>query len=889
MKPHDSPPRRGFALPMTILVVVSLLIMVIGLIAMLSLERKTARSFSHAARAEMALDSGLNDAISTLTEIASKDDTLTFRLEDPKTPLKSINSIERQQFFTYGAIYNNPTSSWRVIPFVSGMQETTSKAAAPKPNGPDTDVLVKKLEESMADIKDLGRLADNDVNIPRAKWVELPQPPNTPKSPSDYKIRYAWWVEDLNGRLDGRTNGAEPRKYGLNTNELGIYTIFNKTAPDDVAGPEDKLIEKRLNLLTSASTRLVLDPGEANKIEPYLTYSPVPANPAIEPLPIVPQGFGYADAGKPMMDLNEAVATNDVAGLANKITSNLPGFISDLRVGGFKYSGQDYTKTLAANMIDYADTDSDATTGTGYRGVDCYPFVNEMFDRYEWLASSSKTTVDIKVSTYVELWNPNQIKTPEGKAQFENVNVMTVTIPPGGQGKFSTVVYPVVTVPEIAPNGFKVLLMGEKTYNFPRGAFEPGTLVFPTINTNNFKFRWNGILVDTARGGVQRQGSNLTQGASNRKWKGNASPAQETTTGQAGDPRATLYIGAGTGEGFGSRGFIYNNTYASNTSWGGRSLKRGISTPEHNEVKISTWPDRGTDSTPGNASGDDGKLPTGVIPVLPQPKMAPNFISNEGYYASAAELGNIFDPSQWSAVEKASSTANAESGGGYTLAIGRPEFGQFDKEGRRSAQLLDLFYAKLPNSVLNTIPQNSIGTKINVNTASREVLRTLVAGVKLEDDPQQNTLRPPSQSIIGDLFADAVIATRNYAPLRGPSDLALVKADPTVARNYATGASVKPLGEPFFGSRYSYPSGAPPDTWDDAGREELFRKVMNMVSFQGKTFRIVVAGEVVDNAGTVLGKTTKEIHLMFEPERDNNGALVANGTLKIRKLYEKSF
>jgi len=887
MKPEISisAPRRGFALPMTILVVVSLLIMVIGLIAMLSLERKTARSYSHAARAEMALDSGLNDAMTTLGQITSRDDSLVFRMEDPDEPLKTIDNVERQQFFTYGSVFQN--NAWRVIPLFSGLQEKNTTPVTSKPNSPNTDTLKTDLKSIIGDIKTLGRMSETDLNIPRAKWVELPRPASA--GPSELKVRYAWWVEDLSGRIDGRTNGSQPRKMGLNTNELGVYTIFKNNEQDDpIGGPEDELVKNRLNLLTAASSRIVLSPDEANKITPYLTYSLAPANPNVEPLPVIPQGFGYADAGGPMMDLNEAVTGKDVDGLSAMITRNLPGFTSDLRVGGFKYSGQDYTKTLAANIIDYADTDSDATKGTSYRGVDCYPFVNEMYDRYEWLSSSSKTTVDIKVSTYIELWNPNQIKTPAGKAQFENVNIMAVTIPPGGQGKFSTVVYPVVNVPEIAPNGFWVGLMGEKTYNFPRGAFEPGTLTFATQNNNNFKFSWNGIQVDTTRGGVRRQGSNLTQGASNRKWKGNGSPAQETTTGQAGDPRATPYIGGGTGESLGARGYIYDNTYASNTSWGGRSLKRGISSAEHNEVKVSTWPDRGSDSTAGNAAGDDGKLPTAVIAPLPQPKMAPNFISNAGYYVSPAELGNIFDPSQWQDVEKTSSAANSEAGGGYTLAIGRPEFGQFDKEGRRSAQLLDLFYAKLPGPVMDAIPVNSRGMKINVNTASREVLRTLVAGVKLEDDPQQNTLRPPSQSIIGDLFADAVIATRNYAPLRGPSDLALVKADPTVARNYATG-SAKPLGEPFFGSRFSYQTGAPPNTWDDAGREELFRKVINMVSFQGKTFRIVVAGEVVDNVGNVVGKRTKEVHVMFEPERDNTGALVVNGTLKIRKLYEKSF
>lgn len=859
---------RGFALPMTILAIVSLLVLLVGMIAMLSLEKKTARSYSDATRAEMALESGLSDALSTLSEVSSRDDTLVFRLDDPVEPVTAVtaaNPIAREQFFTYGSVFDTTKNSWRIIPFFSGAVETSPAPATGKPNAPDATALKTALNTYISatgtdPIKTLGRLGETATNIPRAKWVELPQ------ITGDYKVRYAWWVEDLNGRIDGRTAGSEPRNKGLSTNELGIYTLFDTSSNTDVSGPEDQLIKKRDVLRTAASCRLVLtNPLESKKIEPYLTYSKVPATTPVVPVPSIPQGFGYADAGKPAMDLNKAVKAKDVQGIADQITRNLPNFTA-IRKGGFPAT-EDYNKTLAASIIDYADADTNATTGAGFRGVDSYPFVNELFDRYEWV-SSSGGNVQIKVTTFAEFWNPSQ-QSITGNMEFENQNKHRIKIPPGGDKDFTPVVYSAVTL-ILPPNGYQVLQVGEKIYEFPTGAFPPSQLTFTTTTTSNYQVKWNGTVVDSARGGLQRTDGTLNPGASNRKWKGNSSPALDTSIGQAGDPRASYYINT----------WVFANNYDENTNWGGRCLKRAISNSNYNEVKMSVWPDRGSDSTAGTNAGSDAKLPTALAYPPNQPTMAPDFISNAGVYNNLGELGNIFDPSQWTNVNLTASGPSANAGGGYTLAIGRPEYGRFDSEGLRAAQLIDLF--QLPDVTTGTVPP---GAKININTAPREVLRTLVAGVSLNDDPAQPVLYPAKKTIVGDLFAEAVINTRNNTPLRGLSDLNLIRQDPTTPRNYTTPNAAT---EPFFGGRMPYGTTKPADTWDDAGREELFRKVLNLVSFQGKAFRIVVAGEALDKSGNLLGRTTKEIHVLFEPERDAAGVLVPNGKVTIRKIYEKS-
>ena len=97
--------QRGFALLMSVLAVAGLMVMLIGLLSMLTLERKTARSYSDAARADMALQSGLAEAIGTISPIANRDDTLVFRMEDPTVPLENASADSKvlppQHFFHF--------------------------------------------------------------------------------------------------------------------------------------------------------------------------------------------------------------------------------------------------------------------------------------------------------------------------------------------------------------------------------------------------------------------------------------------------------------------------------------------------------------------------------------------------------------------------------------------------------------------------------------------------------------------------------------------------------------------------------------------------------------------------------------------------------------------
>src|SRR5205814_3677344 len=101
-----------------------------------------------------------------------------------------------------------------------------------------------------------------------------------------------------------------------------------------------------------------------------------------------------------------------VLAIATKINDNLPIFGST-RQGGL--TGQDYVKTIAASIIDYADSDSDATVGTDYRGLDSYPLVSELYSMKWWYkaaylnAATGTYFVSLEMDTWAELWNTTNL------------------------------------------------------------------------------------------------------------------------------------------------------------------------------------------------------------------------------------------------------------------------------------------------------------------------------------------------------------------------------------------------------------------------------------------------------------------------------------------------
>jgi hypothetical protein len=863
----NKPPQQGFSLPITLVTIGSLLLLLICLMAVTRLERKSSASHADSTRAELALESGLSEAISVLSEAAARDDSLIFRIDAPARSQGFADQRpdgNRERFLSYAGVFES--GKWQLVPlFSEGSRKSAGGGAI------DVREVQDDVTRHAAASEPLIDPTTHDRNIPFATWTEMQR-----TDASANRIRYAYWVEDLGGRIDARHAGKTPRSDGKSIREISLSTIFN---PLSAWGATPQvMLDKSEALKTTASLRHFLNAADSQLIEPYVIYLP---DEDFRPK-MIPQGYGYADAGKPAPDLNRLVASRDVERIAQHIARNLPNFSS--RKGGL-HRTEDYLKTLAASIIDYADTDQDATLGQGYRGVDSYPFLNEWFDRFEWVPSADGQ-IHIRVESFIELWNPSQ-QAVEGTVSFVNRNRQKIMIPPAAVHEFADAEFGPVPI-QIPPNGFSVIPLGARIHAFPEGSFKPTQLNFIETEVSNFSLFWNQQAVDHARGGVQRTAGLLRGGSSERKWKGIASPAHDLRIGQYGDPRASYYI----------RAPVIANSYDVNSNWGGRALKREIArvkpTLPYAEVRIDQWPDGGSSSLPGIRPTGDSRRPgtshiinsngtpyVGSAYPACQGTHAPARISNSGRYDSLCELGNIFDPAQWSDVNLREGVVSSAAGGGFTLAIGRPEFPVFDDEGKRAAQLLDLFRIGMEEG-----GDGSLGRLININTAPREVLRALVAGVAFDADPLAPTITLKHAEALGDLFADRIIWHRNQSPFRSVSDLNLLGKVPD---------DPKPIS--FFGNPSHY-TDVPvvPDTddsgdlisWNDAGREELMAKVADLVTFHSKTFRVVVAGEVLSGKGKRLARATRELYLTIEPGRDANGIASPDQQPRIIKHYEKS-
>jgi hypothetical protein len=175
---------------------------------------------------------------------------------------------------------------------------------------------------------------------------------------------------------------------------------------------------------------------------------------------------------------------------------------------------------------------------------------------------------------------------------------------------------------------------------------------------------------------------------------------------------------------------------------------------------------------------------------------------------------------------------------------------------------------------------------VNINTASRDVLRALAAGILQNSDagiqPPSlvSNLYPPTSAAAGsaptasvqqaDRFADAVINSR---PLLSTSSLSAIRDS---------------QGQPFFGNlnQYQNSTQTPPTEWNDPGREELFQKIYNLATTRSRNFRVFVTGQSLDKNGNVLSTVTKVYHVFIQPNRDPNTGAIQSQQVQIK--YEGS-
>lgn len=250
--------------------------------------------------------------------------------------------------------------------------------------------------------------------------------------------------------------------------------------------------------------------------------------------------------------------------------------------------------------------------------------------------------------------------------------------------------------------------------------------------------------------------------------------------------------------------------------------------------------------------------------------------------------------------------------GGHTLRIGRPEHRMFRSrvtEGARLTRslsascLLDLFHCGVPavgpteliedkegtavvseqkaaeNLNLLTGPLSEINGQVNINTAKRDVLRSLVVGTLVQDQAQKNAtekwpaLRPPRLATSytpaeADRVVDAIVRGRPYV-----SPAAVVEQ----TFDYDTTKAPAPV-IPAFGVDFTHVGWdtTKPDAneWNDAAAEEVFARLYNSSTVRSRNFRIFVTGQAIrarrsdSNQIDVLATRSKVYHVHIHPVRD---------------------
>ena len=915
----------GVALVTTVIILAVMAVVAVALMQGVTSDSYSARSVANYTRAKLAAEAGLAFASASLSRNMTND---TF----------VVVANTNRQLFVGNGVTNPPNSTDFVYtPVFSTVGSLTSPVTVITSGLMPTTNLVGGILLTNTNLP--GGLA---ITSPPVVWTYMTNTNGTTNA------RFAFWVEDLGGRLDLSVVGTNDptvarRPTGTNPAEIALWSIFNPGASNDfgnaIAGA---LITARSNVLTAATARLV-DSG----VTPSLL-ADLAANlrhDTNEP-EVIPFGFRYADQGKAKYNLN--TNTNGVASvavLAGAIGRNLPDFIN--RAGAM--DGTVYLNNIAASIIDYADTNDiptvDNPDNPTYYGIENIPWPNELFDQIESRGVSGGA-IRFRIKDWVEVWNMgNKPIDAAAKLSLSNnynlvltftntalavgfkANVQSATCIDTGQAGPDWLTNRTFTNPAISPNGYAVLEVDQPSSTYLHRDFSVALTnpswyatapiraawaIYAASNDSSPNMthiaRWGGVVIQKTPDG--RWPRYLTAGSSLKvppttpnKWIfcNNLGYASQSALGASpnhagGDPRAQYFL----------KGSLYDQNYINKyASPGGRNVGRFfVSTFPESEVNPREyWPDTGHAGIPSDPDCDWGGDPgtsynnspqTVASTVASSVALASNnwvmFRNDSGQFSNACELGNIYDPLQWSDQSASKITGqpgvwtnltsaaspDPRFGGRNTLRIGRWEFSRLTNDGTKASQLLDVFAASTNPAGPGGVVQTRVAGKININTASTNALRALAAGVANSRDPA--LLASPTggtnfsvpASAVADFSAGA-INFRSQRPFFSPAQLASLSG---------TNGAAWPASAVFGNSNLTAVS-----EWNDHAAEEWFAKIYPLATVRSRNFLVHVVGQALQTNGTtVLSSARRTYQIYIEPQRATSGASAGLTTNSVSRV-----
>ena len=193
---------------------------------------------------------------------------------------------------------------------------------------------------------------------------------------------------------------------------------------------------------------------------------------------------------------------------------------------------------------------------------------------------------------------------------------------------------------------------------------------------------------------------------------------------------------------------------------------------------------------------------------------------------------------------------------------------------------------------------------VNLNTATRDVLRVMAAGA-LGQDPSLATVPDPLTHQAAPLMAPPPTLTTLYAPSTGNQSEADCIADAIIrSRPFASPsqlAMVKdPDAKPIFGNPNMYRPGihVPNNTrvqWSDAAAEEVFARMYEASTVRSRNFRVWVVGQALaptptaNSAPQVLAEVRKVFTLFADPGQRNGDGDINPDQSKCSVIHENSF
>lgn len=897
MRPADVQQRKGepsFAL-VSVLALVSLAALTTtAFLASARLERMSSRTIGDQTRLEMALDTGLDFACYAI-DLSGKTWNIPHWLAGESngigylmmgTPLNTAGStiVTNYALFspaTISAISNS------MVPKDSIYFESTSQA----------DYVSKRT--SSTGLMKLTNFTNTTTNIPMlgartsppVGWItnyNLIRGSNTPA------FRFAYFTEDKEGLIDIDSMGGETnRSTGTNPAEISLISVgvptnkygeYSSLRPAFVSPGMIKEIFTS-NLSIAATNAQYFSTGNRNVNGPK---APADDNRGFYR---IPEGLGYPNSGSKAVNLNSNLTAAGLTTLANHINTSLPNFKN--RAGGFP--SDDYAVTLAANIIDYADTDSfPTTTGAGICGYDSYPLPTIYYDRMAYTTKSGNSFT-IQVTPYVQVWNPCSTNTGNLTLVLQNwiqdrINGFS------GPVSFPNQPYSNTITVNLAANEVRVFQFPSQNYVLDYGGTPPDTIpvVDGAINTNSFSI--NNVVI--AKYQLERSATrsfkypasgedfDMAGGMPSLRYDSLTSPIP------LGDPRMILYQTSTP---------VSASAYW-RACWWGMACVPSLSPPRFADPQ--NWPDGGHNSGTNVNTPNNGVTPMDVgSSSLTKSDEAPARISNRGIwstngaqtngaFSNICVLGRIFDPIQWKWPEQGSTNtgtglvrisipadaeANSMYGGGNTLRIGKfehPKFAFSSVGGelapnmqQSAAALLDIFCVQ--DKIIE-------GDKININTAPPAVLRALAAGVVVGSvgGPTRPTNSSPftNSPALVEAFVRGVTNFRARHPFYSPSQLAFIGYDTAWPTNWPTNA--------VFGNTNGVIGTLQGITQaNDEVMEEWFSKIYNLTKVGTQNYRVYVVAQMLTPAGVPKGPVMRRFYEVHN--RRNNEADYTNNNCTI--------